>query len=200
MTVQVIAEAPMNSLNPYFSSTWRRNFSGGFSLDVGVHFIAGLRMVAGCEVISVSAIARHVDATLPPPDNISALFQLENGCAGVFVMSISSTSRKICWRVVGSKGTVEAERGMKDGQHGYTVMYYPAVGLPQHSFHPFSGVNEELKAFVKDMTKAVFEDCATNNSDSRSSLVEGARDVAVIEAILHSSDKQGAPVIVERIL
>uniref|UniRef100_A0A2N9H932 DYW domain-containing protein n=1 Tax=Fagus sylvatica TaxID=28930 RepID=A0A2N9H932_FAGSY len=44
-SVQVIIEGSMNSSNPYFSSSWRRNFTGGFILDMGVHFIAGLRMV-----------------------------------------------------------------------------------------------------------------------------------------------------------
>jgi hypothetical protein len=29
--------------------------------------------VMGCEVASLSAIATHVDQTLPPPDNVSAL-------------------------------------------------------------------------------------------------------------------------------
>ncbi|KAH9303076.1 hypothetical protein KI387_014659, partial [Taxus chinensis] len=157
MTVQLTAEAPMNSLNPYFSSKWRRNFNGGFTLDVGVHFIAGLRLVTGCEIISIAAISRHVDPSLPPPDNISSLFQLENGCAGVFSLSMSSTSRKICLRVVGSKGTIEVERGTKDGGHGYTVAHYPAAGIPQHSFYPFSGVDNELKAFVNDMVKAASE-------------------------------------------
>lgn len=28
------------------------------------------------------------------------------------------------WRVVGSLGTVEAERGVQDGQHGYKVQFY----------------------------------------------------------------------------
>lgn len=96
---------------------------GGFVLDGGVHFVAGLRLVlssgrklfnlscilfyshcqcwvqrrilgdfcicfkrcvlscplwvvvqiTGAEVTSVSAIARHLDSGLPPPDNVSAL-------------------------------------------------------------------------------------------------------------------------------
>nr|GEV98317.1 NAD(P)-binding Rossmann-fold superfamily protein [Tanacetum cinerariifolium] len=46
MSVQVIIEGSMNSSNPYFSSSWRRNFTGGFILDMGVHYIAGLRMVS----------------------------------------------------------------------------------------------------------------------------------------------------------
>uniref|UniRef100_A0A0D6R8F3 Gfo/Idh/MocA-like oxidoreductase N-terminal domain-containing protein n=1 Tax=Araucaria cunninghamii TaxID=56994 RepID=A0A0D6R8F3_ARACU len=200
MTVHFTVETPFNSSNPYFSSVWRRNFTGGFILDVGVHFIAGLRLVAGCEVTSVAAISRHVDPSLPPPDNMSSLFQLENGCAGVFSLSISSTTRKICLRVVGSRGTIEVERGTKDGGHGYTLAYYPVAGVPQHSFYPFSGVNEELKAFVNDMVKAASEDKeGVSLPDSRSSLVEGARDVAVIEAMLQSSAIQGALVHVEQL-
>uniref|UniRef100_A0A5B6YIR5 Uncharacterized protein n=1 Tax=Davidia involucrata TaxID=16924 RepID=A0A5B6YIR5_DAVIN len=72
MSVQVIVEGSMNSSNPYFSSSWRRNFTGGFILDMGVHFIAGLRMLVGCEITSVSAMTSHVDLTLPPPDNVSS--------------------------------------------------------------------------------------------------------------------------------
>ncbi|XXG52839.1 hypothetical protein AAC387_Pa03g1046 [Persea americana] len=75
---------------------------------MGVHSIAGLRVVVGSEVTSVSAISSHVDKTLPPPDTISALFQLEKGCHGVFAMIVSSRSPKIYWRVVGSKGTVQS--------------------------------------------------------------------------------------------
>ncbi|KAI5400804.1 hypothetical protein KIW84_065604, partial [Lathyrus oleraceus] len=73
MSVQVIVEGSMNSSNPYFSSSWRRSFTGGFILDMGVHFIAGLRMLVGCEVVSVSAMTSHVDLILPPPDNLSSI-------------------------------------------------------------------------------------------------------------------------------
>jgi len=37
-----------------------------------------------------------------------------------------------------------------------------------------------------------------HNAEPRSSYVEGARDVAVLEAMLESSAKQGAPVQVKR--
>lgn len=39
------------------------------------HVSSGLLdlQVMGCEVASLSAIATHVDQTLPPPDNVSAL-------------------------------------------------------------------------------------------------------------------------------
>ncbi|KAI5071487.1 hypothetical protein GOP47_0013738 [Adiantum capillus-veneris] len=192
MTVEVIAEAPMNSANPYFSTAWRQAFYGGFTLDMGVHFVAALRMVVGSDVRSLAALSRHIDKTLPPPDNISALLKLENDCIGVLVMSMSATSRKMIWRVVGSKGTVQVERGIQDGQHGYLVTVYTSVSSPRSSFYPFSGVREELAVFAKDMANVSFKGMAASKADMRSSPLEGARDVAVIEAILKSSSENGA--------
>ncbi|GJU98452.1 hypothetical protein Tco_1327723 [Tanacetum coccineum] len=46
MRVQVLIEGSMNSSNPYFLSSRRRTFTGGFILDMGIHYIAGLRMVS----------------------------------------------------------------------------------------------------------------------------------------------------------
>uniref|UniRef100_A0A9I9D8M2 Oxidoreductase n=1 Tax=Cucumis melo TaxID=3656 RepID=A0A9I9D8M2_CUCME len=194
MSVQVIVEGSMNSSNPYFSSSWRRDFAGGFILDMGVHFIAGLRMLVGCEVVSVSATTSYVDKSLPPPDNISSLFQLENGCSGVFVMVVSSKSPKIFWRVVGLKGTLQIERGNQDGKHGYLVSFTDASGLNRCTFHPFSGVTEELKTFIH----AISAEGSDDKADDRISFIEGARDVAVLEAMLESGAKHGAPVQVKR--
>ncbi|XP_073004698.1 dehydrogenase FPY6 isoform X1 [Typha latifolia] len=199
MNIQVIVEGSMNSSNPYFSSSWRRNFFGGFILDMGVHFIAGLRMLVGCEIATVSAISRHVDMTLPPPDNLCALFQLENGCAGVFLMAVSSRSPKIYWRVDGSKGTVQVERGNENGRHGYSVLYFAEDGKCEKTFYSFSGVNEELKAFVQDISQANKKDgLIGHKAEPRSSYIEGARDVAVLEAMLESSTNQGATVNVKK--
>ncbi|XP_024985766.1 uncharacterized oxidoreductase C26H5.09c isoform X2 [Cynara cardunculus var. scolymus] len=198
MSVQVIVEGSMNSSNPYFSSSWRRNFTGGFILDMGVHFIAGLRMLVGCEVASVSAMTSHVDMTLPPPDTISSLFQLENGCSGVFVMLVSSKSPKIVWRVVGLSGTVQVERGNKDGRHGYVATLFTANGETKSTFYPFSGVTEELKAFLSDISRASLQGSKIE-AEPRSSFVEGARDVAVLDAMLESGMKQGAFVKVKKV-
>ncbi|XP_038724784.1 uncharacterized protein YMR315W isoform X2 [Tripterygium wilfordii] len=197
MNVQVIVEGSMNSANPYFSSSWRRDFTGGFILDMGVHFIAGLRMLVGCEVVSVSALTSHVDVTLPPPDNISANFQLDNGCSGVFTMVVSSRSPKIYWRVVGLKGTLQIERGNQDGQHGYLVSFYGADGNCKSFFYGFSGVTEELKTFVHDISGVALKGSGYE-TEPRSSFVEAARDVAVLEAMLISGTKNGALVQVKQ--
>ncbi|XP_061367304.1 dehydrogenase FPY6 isoform X2 [Gastrolobium bilobum] len=197
MSVQVIVEGSMNSSNPYFSSSWRRNFTGGFILDMGVHFIAGLRMLVGCEVVSVSAMTSHVDLTLPPPDNISSVFHLENGSSGVFAMVVSSRSPKTLWRVVGMNGTVQVERGFQ-GQHGYLVSSYGADGQSKSSFFPFSGVSEELKAFLSDVSENTLKKGSQFVAENRLSFVEGARDVAVLEAMLESGVKQGELVHVKK--
>uniref|UniRef100_A0A0D3H4K9 Gfo/Idh/MocA-like oxidoreductase N-terminal domain-containing protein n=1 Tax=Oryza barthii TaxID=65489 RepID=A0A0D3H4K9_9ORYZ len=196
MNIQVIVEGSMNSSNPYFNSSWRRNFVGGFILDMGVHFIAGLRMMVGSEIATVSSISRHVDKALPPPDNICSLFQLENGCAGVFVFAVNSRTPKILWRVDGTRGTVQIERGIASGKHGYQVLFTNENGQCQTTFYPFCGVNEELKAFVHDIGQANKD--GDHKAEPRSSYVEGARDVAVLEAMLESSAKQGTMVQVKK--
>ncbi|KAI5675270.1 hypothetical protein M9H77_06220 [Catharanthus roseus] len=198
MNVQLIVEGSMNSSNPYYSSSWRRNFTGGFILDMGVHFIAGLRMLVGCEITSVSALTSHVDLNLPPPDNISSTFQLETGCSGVFVMVVSSRSPKVLWRVVGLNGTLQIERGSVDGKHGYSLSLCMAGGEKKSFFHPFSGVTEELKTFFFDISQATLKNDNDHKVEPRLSFVEGARDVAVLDAMLESGTKQGIPVQVKR--
>ncbi|KAL6200685.1 hypothetical protein ACLB2K_030466 [Fragaria x ananassa] len=178
----------MNSSNPYFSSSWRRNFNGGFILDMGVHFMAGLRMLAGCEIVSVPATTSHVDKTLPPPDNISiGEWMFWDFCYGGLL--------KIVWRFVGLKGTLEVERGNQDGRHGYVVIFYSADGQRKTSFYPFSGVTEEFIAFINDIKQATLKKGAGYEAEPRMSFLEGARDVAVLEAMLESGGKQGAPVL-----
>eukprot|EP00850_Spirogloea_muscicola_P012100 SM000077S21574 [mRNA] locus=s77:239014:242436:- [translate_table: standard] len=197
MMVELFVEAPMNTGNRYYSSQWRRDpdFKGAFMIDGGVHFIGGLRLVSGCEATSVSALATHVDEMLPPPDNLAAIMQFDKGCTGAMIISWSATSRKMSWRVVGENGTVEAERGVEDGHHGYTATLYPARGTPEQSFHPFNGVQEELQVFAEDVA-ATISLGGRHRADSRSSPLEAIRDLAIVEAMLQSGEKGGSPVAV----
>ncbi|KAL0459276.1 UNVERIFIED_CONTAM: hypothetical protein Slati_0554800 [Sesamum latifolium] len=198
INIHVIIEGSMNSSNPYFSSSWRRDFVGGFILDMGVHFISGLRMLVGCEITSVSAITSHVDTTLPAPDHISSTIQLENGSSGVFVMVVSSRSPKVLWRIVGLKGTLQVERGSKDGKYGYTVVLFTADGQNKSWFYPFSGVTEELKTFLSDISQANLKKDGSHQVEPRISFLEGARDVAVLDAMLESGKMQGTAVQVKK--
>ncbi|KAL8056831.1 hypothetical protein ABFX02_04G144600 [Erythranthe guttata] len=196
---QIIVEVPMNSSNPYFSSSWRHSFAGGYILDMGVHFIAALRMMTGCEVTSVSAMTSNVDTTLPPPDSISSLIQLENGRSGVLVTVVSAKTRKLFWRVVGLNGTFQIDLENGEGKFGCSVTLFTADGQTKSNFYPgFSGVTEELKIFFSDVTQASLKKESIFEAEARMSFIEGARDLAVMDAMLVSGNKQGALVQVKK--
>eukprot|EP00897_Mesotaenium_endlicherianum_P002663 jgi/Mesen1/2424/ME000157S01558 len=185
MMVEVMIEAPMTATSPYFHSQWRRDadFAGAFLVDGGVHFVAALRMLAGCEVTSVCALTTHMSEALPPPDTLAAVMRFENGCTGVLSMSFAATSRKMSWRVVAARGTVEATREVRGGKAGYSATFYPSSGEVTTSFHPFYGVQAEIKAFVQDVATAVRQGGEVA-ADSRSSPLEALRDLATVEAMV----------------
>jgi predicted dehydrogenase len=195
---QIIVEVPMNSSNPYFSTSWRHNFTGGFILDMGVHFVAALRMLAGCEVTSVSATTSHVDTTLPPPDCMSSVIQLENGCSGVLVTVVSAKTVKMLWRLVGLKGTLQIDVENREGKSGSLVTLFMADGQTKNCFYPFRGVTEELKTFLGDVSHAMLKKDCSFRAEPRISFVEGARDFAVLDAMLESGKRQGALVQVKK--
>ncbi|KAK4441499.1 hypothetical protein Salat_0484800 [Sesamum alatum] len=195
---QILVEAPMNSSNPYFSSSWRHNFTGGYILDMAVHFVAVLRMLSGCEVTSVSAMTAHVDTTLPPPDSLSSVIQLENGRSGVLVAVLSGKTFKMSHRFVGVKGTLQIDVENREGKFGYAVALFTADGQTKTCYYPFRGVTEELKTFFNDISLANEKRDSSFLPEPRLSVLEGVRDVAVIEAILESGNKQGALVQVNK--
>ncbi|KAL0906345.1 hypothetical protein M5K25_024832 [Dendrobium thyrsiflorum] len=240
---------------------------GGFILDMGVHFIAGLRMLVGCEIATVSAIARHVDTNLPPPDNLCSLFQLENGCAGVFVMAVSSPSPKVNYvpgidgikvvvlRYVGEltvqkehfklnvglrvdgtdtrshpsnermeekfamvedvlKKLLEAKPNPMTLEEKETTSSYGRGGNPntfrrrenlevkilegENGMPPLEPLFREEMSIGYERRGADFYPTTRPEAEPRSSYLEGVRDVAVLEAMLDSSSKNGALTHVKR--
>ncbi|KAK4408232.1 hypothetical protein Sango_0404200 [Sesamum angolense] len=172
---QILVEAPMNSSNPYFSSSWRHNFTGGYILDMAVHFVAVLRMLAGCEVTSVSAMTSHVDTTLPPPDSMSSIIQLENGRSGVLVAVLSGKTFKLVHRFVGAKGTLQIDVENREGKFGFSVTLFTADGQTKTSYYPFRGVTEELKTFFNDVSLATEKKDLTFRAEPRLSVMKGPR-------------------------
>ncbi|KAG8389053.1 hypothetical protein BUALT_Bualt02G0189300 [Buddleja alternifolia] len=219
---QIIVEIPINSSSAYFSTPWRHSFTGGYILDIGVHFAAVLRMVsyfpsfrfvmlrldlqndetkklAGCEVTSVSAMTSHLDTALPPPDNMCSVVQLENGCSGVFVTVVSGKTLRMSSRIVGANGTLQIELENRETKSGYSVTLFMADGQLKSDFYPISGVTEELKAFFHHVSQATLKNDNSFEAEPRISFVEGARDVAVLDAMLESGRRQGVPVQVKRL-
>ncbi|KAF3587060.1 hypothetical protein F2Q69_00030919 [Brassica cretica] len=73
-----------------------------------------------------------------------------------------------------------------------TATVYGEGGTSRTIFYPFSGVTEELKAFFRDISGT------SKEQEPRLSYVEGARDVAVLEAMLESGARNGAVIPVKK--
>ncbi len=169
---------------PEINQSWRSqpNYQGGHLLDVGVHFAALLRKVIG-EVEEVRAVANQRQSHLPPADTLQALLNFENGVEGSFVLSVAAQEldkKQPDLSVVGSRGTVHAHF-----MAGY-IQLFRRSGKKTYYFpnDPWNegGVYGSLKHFVKLLSST--ETVPTENSPQ-----EGLRDIALIEAMLISSNQ-----------
>ena len=74
---------------------WRKSptHQGGFLLDGGVHFTAGLRLLLGTEnsVTHLSAFSTQLQKHLPPVDTVDATMKTKSGAMGTFCVSFGST-------------------------------------------------------------------------------------------------------------
>ncbi|WVZ23942.1 hypothetical protein V8G54_002486 [Vigna mungo] len=192
ITINLIMEASMPTSNPYYSTSWRHSFPGGYLLDMGVHFVAALRLIVGSEVASVSARTAHVDLNLPPPDTISSVFwRMEVQECFQWLSTPKHPRQVFSWRFVGLNGTLHIEQSF-EGEEGYLVSLHGADGQVKSSFFPSDGVIEELKAFLSDVSEKTLKQKESEFvGEPRLSFVEGARDVAVLEAVFESGAKQG---------
>ncbi|XP_024371652.1 dehydrogenase FPY6 [Physcomitrium patens] len=199
VSVTVTIDVPMTKSNKYFGCEWRRDpaLKGGFILDCGVHFVAGLRVMTGCDIKLVTAIATHRDPSVPAPDTLTTLIKFDNGCSGAMVISYAASVSKACWRVVCSKGTVIVERGVgDDGRFGYQLKMQPRVGDSSLQFYPLSGLELEWKSFIADVQKAI-DHTGYGSVNTRGSPREALKDLAIVEAALASGLHADAPMSIK---
>ncbi|WVZ01499.1 hypothetical protein V8G54_027568 [Vigna mungo] len=181
ITINLIMEASMPTSNPYYSTTWRHSFH-----------------IVGSEVASVSARTSHVDLNLPPPDTLSSVFWRMDAQECFQRLSTPKHPRQVfSWRFVGLNGTLHIEQCF-ERENGYLVSLHGADGQVKSSFFPSDGVVEELKAFLSDVSEKALKKESDFVGEPRLSFVEGARDVAVIEAVFESAAKQGEVVQVKK--
>jgi predicted dehydrogenase len=92
--------------HPLQAGEWRRNpeYPGGYILDGGVHYMAGLKMVLPEKVQSVSAIGRQIRSHLRPIDTVHAVVCLNDGTTGTFGQSYGSGSFYLEFKVIGEGG------------------------------------------------------------------------------------------------
>lgn len=163
---------PLTPDNKYYSTAWRRTgtFPGGFLMDGGVHHIAALRLIFG-EVASAAAHTTQVRPDLPPADTLAAALRFENGLIGSYTITYAAGSPfSSALYVVGSEGALQIDR------HEITLI---ADGQTTSQAYRLSGVEGELAAFAAAIRRG---------TPHHNTPLEGLRDVAVIEALLHAAE------------
>jgi len=131
----------------YISTSWREKpeHQGGFLLDGGVHFVAGIRMMLGSEarMAKVSAFTAQLQEHLPPIDTVNAGVKLRNGASGTVAISFGTTFQGAEWTVACEKGTVEVDRGKVTVKKGGKE--------DVEECDDENGVNEEVKVWAKSL-------------------------------------------------
>lgn len=124
---------------------WRKTSThqGGFLLDGGVHYVAGLRQLidaAGDRMERVSSFTTLLKSHLAPFDTINAVIRTESGISGTFQLSVGTTLR-------GDEFTVACENGVVT-VNGSDVKIVANGKETQHSIsNEKTGVPPEVRAW-----------------------------------------------------
>lgn len=119
---------------------WRRNptHQGGYLLDGGVHYIAGLRLLLGVEpghqIALLSAFTNQIQPYLPPVDTADVILRTTLGITGVFQISRGTSLRADEWTIACSHGWIKIENEKvtisRDGQVEVVSIPNERTGVP----------------------------------------------------------------------
>jgi len=171
----------------YIETAWRKTpeYQGGFLLDGGVHFTAGLRCLLGSEAkaTSLSAFTAQHQSYLPPVDSADAVLRLKNGGQGTFSLSFGTTATGNEWVVACKGGEVVVE----PFEGKVTVKAKgDSEGKFEEAKDEFGGVKQEVFAWAKSIKEG--------KPDPQQSPEEALGDLEMLEAILKSGQRDGIPV------
>ncbi len=161
--------------NKYYHTEWRRSgtWPGGFIMDGGVHHIAAFRQIVG-EIVAVSAQARLMHPDLPPTDTLSAVLEFESGIIGHYTVTYAAGAPFPGYlTVVGETGALRCISGHLEVSENGKMIDIPV---------------ESGRDVINEM--AAFADALRDGKPHNNPPLEALRDVAVIEALLHSGATQ----------
>ncbi|KAI6810018.1 NAD(P)-binding protein [Hortaea werneckii] len=169
----------------YFETAWRKTpeYQGGFLLDGGVHFVAGMRLLLGSEakVQRVSAFTQQLQPHLVPVDTVDATLRLANGSTGNFSVSFGTTFSGASWEIACEGGSVSVA--------GKDVIITPKGGKEVKEEKP-----EALGSGVKAEVFAWADSIVSGKQDDQQKPEEALADLECLEAMLKSGEKGGEPV------
>lgn len=157
---------------------WRSSgaYAGGYVLDSGVHFASMLRGLAG-EIEEASAVARFFDQN-GAVEAITADLMFHNGVRGKFTLSFAQDAAQPAHHLAlsGSDGTLYANFLQR------RIEIRSATLTRTADFSDDDWVHGGVLGGLRDCVDSIYA-----GTLPRSSPTEAARDVAAIEAMLHSS-------------
>ncbi len=174
-----------HNVNPgdkYFETSWRKtpDYQGGFLLDGGVHFVAGLRKILPSKISQISAFTRLNREYLTPVDTVHATLQLEDGSTGLFGVTFAASKGKYEIELMGQDGSIT-------GKLGYG---------PESTVILTKDGKEEKKTLKDDNKIAIFNEFVAfgkavleGKVDKSGDPEEALADLAVLEFMFKSGEK-----------
>ncbi|KAK4097988.1 NAD(P)-binding protein [Parathielavia hyrcaniae] len=183
VTFRLVKNGSVASDNKYFNTEWRKTpgYQGGFLLDGGVHFVAGLRFLlaaAGQDIKQVVGFTALLDEKLIPVDTIQAVAATQGGKLGTITISfgtefksdtkveIVTTHGVVSWSPTEVKTVARKGDGSNETVEEKKKFYYS------------SGVTEEVSAFAKAIE--------AGKLDALQTPTEALRDLEILQRLLES--------------
>ncbi|OAL47725.1 NAD(P)-binding protein [Pyrenochaeta sp. DS3sAY3a] len=165
--------------NKWYNTEWRRtpDYQGGFILDGGVHFVAGLRLLLNAVGQDISSLTAKTDLVVPilaPVDTVHAVLTTPTGRSGTISMSWATEFKSgLSLQVVTTNGSVAVSatdvKIKRKGQEEETIQYKFSMGVKQ-----------EMEAFSASLLKG--------KVNAKQSIEEALKDLQVLEGMLKSGE------------
>ncbi|KAI2792990.1 hypothetical protein POX_b03036 [Penicillium oxalicum] len=167
----------------FYNTDWRKvpTHQGGFILDGGVHFTAGLRYLLGSNVhiTQVSAFTTLIKDYLPPVDTVNAILKANTGAQGTLQVSMGTHGPAPEWTVGCEKGSVSV------GDSSVTVRMADGQEHVDKIENERSGVPPEVRLWAKAL--------AGGKVNPEQSPSQALADLELIELMLRSGENNGQP-------
>ncbi|KAJ9611494.1 hypothetical protein H2200_004678 [Cladophialophora chaetospira] len=187
VTFHVNVFALVDENDKFYQTQWRQvpEYQGGFLLDGGVHFIAGLRYLLssiGEDITALAAFTALIQPNLAPVDTVHAILASESKRSGTFSVSFGSAFKSgFEIEVVTTKGRVS----VTPTSVTVACLDESKSKKEQKEDFPFSaGVAKEVEAFATSIQ--------SGKVDPRASPQQAARDLEIIQSMLESGKDAGS--------
>ncbi|OOQ83394.1 NAD-binding Rossmann fold oxidoreductase family protein [Penicillium brasilianum] len=167
----------------FFNTDWRKvpTHQGGFLLDGGVHYTAGLRYLLGPDtfITRLSAFTTLLKEHLPPVDTVDAILKANTGIQGTFQLSNGTT-------LVGPEWTIGCENGSVSVENSKITVRTSDGKEDVHNIEDErTGVPPEVRQWGQAL--------AAGKVNPEQSPSQALADLELLELMLRSGESEGQP-------